>query len=622
MMQHAPVTTPITDKLASMPWIRWFRQLVDRVDEIKGTADAPAWDSITGKPDEFTPETHTHPQYIETETDPTVPAHVKDITEADIVRWDEANQFVTAGGCQVAGVTGGALGDLVYIAGVQPGDVSYEDIHGITYKCVQMPDGNKWMAENYRKLVSYVQEPGGPPPDSYTGNVPDYGYLYRRDLAEDFRNDPVVNGWQFPTRAEWLALAAACGGLSVAGGHLKTAGTTRWSAPNAGGADDYGFNAVGAGYHTPFYNREGFRTNGVYWCADFDTVPGGKHCVGFTTGSAAMTDGSGLTGYRDDAAIMAVSIRWKKASSLVAEEFHVPAFRVRLFDDAAFLTLAEEFDIPAQEIPVPGYDQRYYLCAQRSGSTVSLVSVPQSDVYTINMSNIVPLWRFEIHGTELHQISYDNMGDGLPNKQEFAQLRTEPYRMAVEGGFAVTLGAGRSLTMTGAEVFFGHYRISVLAFDSATDTVHDFYHVAGVWDDTETVGGWAWPNTQYDDGTNLVTMGNNKWSALYVYRSIGDDKELFVVYAQGEANTLESARLIGIPPTPALVQWHSMLVGRILFQKSAATGIFEPYQPATFVRAEAPSLALNDLTDVDTAGAVTGDILVLQSDGIWRPQAP
>ncbi len=59
-MQHAPITTPITDKLASMPWIRWFRQLVDRVEEIKGTADAPAWETITGKPTEFPPEPHTH----------------------------------------------------------------------------------------------------------------------------------------------------------------------------------------------------------------------------------------------------------------------------------------------------------------------------------------------------------------------------------------------------------------------------------------------------------------------------------------------------------------------------------------------------------------------------------
>jgi len=31
---------------------------------------------------------------------------------------------------------------------------------------------------------------------------------------------------------------------------------------------------------------------------------------------------------------------------------------------------------------------------------------------------------------------------------------------------------------------------------------------------------------------------------------------------------------------------------------------------------------LDDLTDVDTAGAVTGDTLVREGDGIWRPGAP
>lgn len=59
-MQHAPITTPITDKLASMTWIRWFRQLVDRVEEIKGTTDAPGWETITGKPTEFPPSEHRH----------------------------------------------------------------------------------------------------------------------------------------------------------------------------------------------------------------------------------------------------------------------------------------------------------------------------------------------------------------------------------------------------------------------------------------------------------------------------------------------------------------------------------------------------------------------------------
>jgi hypothetical protein len=231
------------------------------------------------------------------------------------------------------------------------------------------------------------------------------------------------------------------------------------------------------------------------------------------------------------------------------------------------------------------------------------------------MSNIVPLWRLEIHGNELHQINYNNMGDGLPNKQEFAQLRTEPYRLAVEGGLTVALGPGRSLTMTPAEVFFGHHRISVLEFDSADDLVHDYYHVASAWTDTEYAGGWEWPNTTYDDGADLVTMGNNKWGVLFVYRSIGDDKEIFIVRGGSESNTFESARLIPVPATPQIMQWHCMLVGRIIFQKDATTGAFEAYSQSSFLRST--TMSLDDLSDVTVSGAAEASVLQKNLSGEW-----
>ena len=80
-MQHAPITTPITDKLASMTWIRWFRQLVDRVDEIKGTSDAPGWETITGKPTEFPPSEHRH-EWTDLDDVPTALA-LNDLTDVD-----------------------------------------------------------------------------------------------------------------------------------------------------------------------------------------------------------------------------------------------------------------------------------------------------------------------------------------------------------------------------------------------------------------------------------------------------------------------------------------------------------------------------------------------------------
>lgn len=38
------------------------------------------WATLIGKPTTFPPSPHTHPEYITEETDPTVPAHVKEIT--------------------------------------------------------------------------------------------------------------------------------------------------------------------------------------------------------------------------------------------------------------------------------------------------------------------------------------------------------------------------------------------------------------------------------------------------------------------------------------------------------------------------------------------------------------
>lgn len=51
------------------------------------------WDTLTGKPTTFPPSEHTHSQYLEEETDPTVPAHVKDITQDDIDLWNSSSEI-------------------------------------------------------------------------------------------------------------------------------------------------------------------------------------------------------------------------------------------------------------------------------------------------------------------------------------------------------------------------------------------------------------------------------------------------------------------------------------------------------------------------------------------------
>lgn len=73
------------------PWMRWLRSIGEAVKSLQaqgGAVVSVAWDAITGKPSTFPPSTHTHPQYLTEEVDPTVPAHVKGISPQQITGWD------------------------------------------------------------------------------------------------------------------------------------------------------------------------------------------------------------------------------------------------------------------------------------------------------------------------------------------------------------------------------------------------------------------------------------------------------------------------------------------------------------------------------------------------------
>lgn len=120
------------------------------------------------------------------------------------------------------------------------------DIDGNTYRTVKI--GTQWwMAEDLR----VTRDPAGNPIQSriYADDeslLSVYGRLYTWSVAMNGATEPgaqgiAPDGWHIPSDEDWNTLFTFLGGLSVAGGKLKEAGTDHWLAPNTAATNASGF---------------------------------------------------------------------------------------------------------------------------------------------------------------------------------------------------------------------------------------------------------------------------------------------------------------------------------------------------------------------------------------------
>jgi uncharacterized protein (TIGR02145 family) len=95
-----------------------------------------------------------------------------------------------------------------------------------------------------------------------------YGKLYNWYAVNDARG-LAPQGWHIPTDEEWSTLSTFLGGISVAGGKMKTTGTTRWTTPNTGATNESGFSGLPGGYcfDGDFY---GVGDYGYWWSSSED----------------------------------------------------------------------------------------------------------------------------------------------------------------------------------------------------------------------------------------------------------------------------------------------------------------------------------------------------------------
>ena len=157
------------------------------------------------------------------------------------------------------------MNDCVYET-VQIGDQTWisENLKVTHYNngdTILYSDGN-WINLTDGAYVVYDNDPS---------NTEIHGNLYNWYAVNDARGLCPV-GWHVPSYDEYTVLTDSLGGISVAGGKMKSTGTIEggdglWNEPNEGATNESGFTALPSGY----YSVEGFKHLGstaYFWSKD------------------------------------------------------------------------------------------------------------------------------------------------------------------------------------------------------------------------------------------------------------------------------------------------------------------------------------------------------------------
>ncbi len=134
-----------------------------------------------------------------------------------------------------------------------------------------------WMAENLKYLPEVVG------PGTGSNNVP-YYYVYGYNGTSVSAAKATANyqtygalynwpasltacptGWHLPSDGEWTVLVDFLGGSSVAGGKMKTTGTTHWASPNTGATNSSGFSGLPGGLRGTDGSFTYMGDDGLWW---------------------------------------------------------------------------------------------------------------------------------------------------------------------------------------------------------------------------------------------------------------------------------------------------------------------------------------------------------------------
>ena len=192
-----------------------------------------------------------------------------------------------------------------------------------------------------------------------------------------------------------------------------------------------------------------------------------------------------------------------------------------------------------------------------------------TNVDLITESDVIPYITVLRRGNIIMFLDWDELGLGLSNKIHHWIVKN--FRVVRENGLLISKGLGTVFSISEAIVWHGVIKKSYPTVTSDTDIFKLYYHSAGNWTSL-TINGFN--NTQYDNGTDLITLSPNNYTVNWIYRGLylPSNPDVYVILGDTQYSTIIDANTSKPPSSlPDEIKNGAILVGRIIVKKDSTT---------------------------------------------------
>ena len=335
---------------------------------------------------------------------------------------------------------------------------------------------------------------------------------------------------------------------------------------------------------TTFTNITGgtFDVTGYYTGSTDVYVTGGTYTEGvttFTNNTGVTFNVTSTTTYA--AGVISGSTGW---SSTGTGQINLPNVKVALYNNANNIEPILIYDVASGTtnsggIPALANNDTNYIVIEYNGGS-PIYNVYDNDSI-VNDSSVVLFMVVYRADNFIHTLEFGNQGAGLANKLNDRFIMTD--RIGYESGLALGLsGSTGIVTSTAGVAWNGPNRQFLDPVNSQDDIFFKSFHSGGTWVYTTT--GDTLNNTYYDDGTDIVLATAGKYLTNWYFRGQEINDHLYEVYSTNQYDSVALAQLSTEPALPELITSHAILLGRIIVQVNATTGLTEsaftvPFQP-------------------------------------------